>query len=121
MDYNSKDTRGYVADGGREAMGSVINYQPKAREGVDNREPVGGHKHSNYELPVCRVDEEDRSFPGVHCLTSGDPDFMNAVSEEGTTESRGRLGINKSHKNAAGQLNRNYGKPMQCEGEMYNG
>jgi hypothetical protein len=121
MDYNSKGARGYVADGGKQALGPTATYTPKVVEGVDNRPPVGGHKYSDYELPVCRVDEEDRSFPGVHCLTSGDSAFMNAVSEEGTTETRGRYGINKSHKDAAGRSNRNFGKPMQYEGEMYNG
>ena len=113
--------RDYVTDGGKQALGAVATYTPKSAEGVDNREPVGGHKYSNYELSVCRVDEEDRSFPGVHCLTSGDPDLMNAVSEEGTTEPRGRYGINKSSKYEAGRLDRNFGKPMQYEGEMYNG
>jgi hypothetical protein len=81
----------------------------------------GSHKRSNWLLPVCHTDEERRTFPGVHCITSGDPDFMNAVSEEGSTQTRGRMGTNKSHKNAAGELKRNYGKPMQYDGEMYNG
>jgi hypothetical protein len=113
-------TRGHVTDGGKAAMGSVINYEPKAVDGVDNRKPVGGHKYSDWDITPIRVDEELRTFPGVQCLTSGAPGLMDAVSEEGTTETRGGGEINKSHSNAHRRLNRNFGKPMQYEGSLYN-
>jgi hypothetical protein len=104
---------GYVPDGGKAAMGDVINYQPKTQDGVDNRPPVGGHKYSDWELPVCETDKDRRTFPGWYVLEP-DPKYMDDISNDGTTETRGGNKTNKAVKaQPVHQMPRRFGKPHQ--------
>jgi hypothetical protein len=78
-----------------------------AEDGSHPTVGTGSHKLSSYELPVCETDKERRSFPGWNVYKFG-PALMDAVSMEGTTETRGGVKTNKSHAYAAGQLPRRF-------------
>lgn len=67
----------------------------------------GSCEISAYKLPVCDQDTERRNFPGYKTHTFGE-ELLNAVSCEGTTETRGGKETNKSHSVEAGQLKRRF-------------